>query len=299
MKSLLAALVFTVVVPAYAAAPKATHADSVAVRIRTETFRAWHAYLRYAWGHDGFRPLSKQGYDWYNESIGITLIDAYSTLSLMGFKDEATRIEKYVADNLHFDRDIYVKTFEVDIRILGGLLDMYQISEDPKILKQAEDFGNRLLPAFSSKTGIPHYWVNLKTGATRGDTVNVAEGGSSLIEMGVLSAFTGKPVYYQAAKRATKALYARRSSIGLVAQDIDVETGKWIGNQSHIGACIDSYYEYLLKGWLLFHDPELKTMWDNSIAAINRYIADDAPGGLWYGKVDMRTGARIASTVSL
>lgn len=299
MKSFFVALVFAAIIPASAASPTATHADSVAVRIRTETFRAWHAYVRYAWGHDGFRPLSKKGYDWYNEPIGITLIDAYSTLSIMGFKDEAKRIEQDVADNIQFDRDIYVKTFEVDIRVLGGLLDMYQISGNPKILAKAEDFGKRLLPAFSSKTGIPHYWVNLKTGATRGDTVNVAEGGSSLIEMGVLSAFTGKPIYYQAAKRASKALYQRRSSLGLVAQDINVETGKWLDNQSHVGACIDSYYEYLLKGWLLFRDPDLKTMWDNSIAAINRYVEDDAPSGLWYGKVDMRTGAKIASTVSL
>ena len=299
MKSFFLFLACVVVIPSYAADPLSTHADSVAVLIRNETFRAWHAYARYAFGHDGFHPLSKKAYDWYDAPLGITLIDAYSTLSLMGFKQEADHIEKYVAANADFDRDMFVKTFEVDIRVLGGLLDMYEISGDPKILNKAEDFGKRLLPAFSSRTGIPHYWVNLKTGATRGDTVNVAEGGSSLIEMGVLSALTGKPVYYQAAKRATKALYSRRSPIGLVAQDINVETGAWIDHQSHIGACIDSYYEYLLKGWLLFHDPELKTMWESSIAAINRYIADDGPGGLWYGKVDMRTGARISSTVTL
>ncbi len=299
MKSLCVALTLMAVLASPAVTEASTPPDSIAIQIRAETLRAWHAYARYAWGHDGFRPLSKKGYDWYNEPIGITLIDAYSTLSLMGFKDEAKRIELYVANNVDFDRDIFVKTFEVDIRVLGGLLDMYEISNDPKILQKAEDFGRRLLPAFKSKTGIPHYWVNLRTGATRGDTVNVAEGGSSLIEMGVLSAFTGKPVYYQAAKRASKALYSRRSSIGLVAQDINVETGAWADRQSHIGACIDSYYEYLLKGWLLFRDPELKTMWDNSIAAINRFVEDNSTGGLWYGKVDMGTGARIATTVTL
>ena len=275
------------------------HADSLAMLIRAETIRSWHSYERYAWGHDGFRPLSRKAYDWYSAPLGITLIDAYSTLSIMGFKQEVHKIEKYVADSISFDRDTFVKTFEVNIRILGGLLDMYELSQNPAILKKAEDFGKRLLPAFRSPTGIPYYWVNLKTGAVRGDTVNVAEGGTYLIEMGALSFFTGKPVYYQAAKRATKALYSRRSPLGLVAQNIDVRTGKWLDEQSHIGACIDSYYEYILKGWLLFRDPELKTMWDNSIEAINRYIADDRGSTLWYGVSSMKTGKRIATTVTL
>ncbi|MGA9119126.1 MAG: glycoside hydrolase family 47 protein, partial [Bacteroidota bacterium] len=279
--------------------PPAGNPDAVARQMKAETIRAWHAYTRYAWGHDGFQPLTRSGSDWYEEPLGITLVDAYSTLSLMGFKEETKKIERYVVDSIRFDRDIYVKTFEVDIRILGGLLCMYHLSRDSAVLRKAEDFGQRLLPAFATKTGIPRYWVNLKTGQTRGDSVNVAEGGSSLLEMGILSYFTGKPVYYQAAKRAVQAIYQRRSALGLVAQDIDVETGLWLDEQSHVGACIDSYYEYLLKGWLLFHDPDLKTMWDASITAINRYLADEVRGELWYGRASMKTGKKISSVVTL
>lgn len=299
MKILTAVLLVIGLSPHQATSSTNPHADSIAALIRAETIRSWRSYERYAWGHDGFRPLSRTAYDWYKEPLGITLIDAYSTLSMMGFPKEAARIQKYVADSISFDRDMFVKTFEVNIRILGGLIDMYEISEDPAILKKAEDFGNRLLPAFKSPTGIPHYWVNLKTGATRGDTVNVAEGGSYLLEMGALSFFTGKPVYYEAAKRATKALYSRRSPLGLVSQDIDIQTGKWLDDRSHIGACIDSYYEYILKGWLLFGDPALKVMWDNSIEAINRYVADDRGTVLWYGTSSARTGKRTGTTVTL
>ncbi len=39
---------------------------------------------------------------------------------------------------------------------------MYQYTENPKVLEQAKDFADRMLPAFESGTGIPHYWVNLK-----------------------------------------------------------------------------------------------------------------------------------------
>src|SRR2546430_17082200 len=58
--------------------------------------------------------------------------------------------------------------------------------------------------------------------------------------------------YYKKTKRALVELYNRRSSIGLVGSGINVKTGAWTDSTSHIGGGIDSYYEYLLKSWLLF-----------------------------------------------
>ena len=66
------------------------------------------------------------------------------------------------------DKDDDVKVFEVNIRILGGLLCIYELSGDTRVLVKARDFGDRLLPAFKSPTGLPYYYVNLRTGATRG-----------------------------------------------------------------------------------------------------------------------------------
>jgi hypothetical protein len=37
-------------------------------------------------------------------------------------------------------------------------------------------------------------------------------------------------------------------------------------------------------------------MWEQSIKAINKYVADTSHGGLWYGQVDMETGRRIGTT---
>ena len=59
-------------------------------------------------------------------------------------------------------------------------------------------------------TGIPYFWVNLKTGEVSGKRVNVAEAGTYLLEMGMLSYFSGDPKYYQAAKRSSKAIFDRR-----------------------------------------------------------------------------------------
>jgi hypothetical protein len=61
----------------------------------------------------------------------------------------------------------------------------------------------------------------------------------------------------------------------LVGSTINVETGQWIDTTSHISGGIDSYYEYLLKSWLLFEDKDCKRMWEASVKAINKYLADN------------------------
>jgi mannosidase alpha-like ER degradation enhancer 2 len=213
----------------------------------------------------------------------------------MGLKDEARADRELIDKSLSFDKDIYVKNFEITIRLLGGLLSSYQLTGDPRLLALADDLGERLLPAFNSPTGMPYVFVNLKTGAVRGVESNPAEIGSLLIEFGTLSKLTGKPVYYDKAKRALVEIYNRRSPIGLVGSIINVETGKWIDPTSHISGGIDSYYEYLLKCSILFHDKDCERMWKTSIAALNQYVADPTPTGLWYAQVNMNTGARIST----
>ena len=103
---------------------------------------------------------------------------------------------------------------------------------------------------------MPYMYVNLKTGKTSGARSNPAEIGTLLLEFGTLSKLTGKPVFYDKAKKAVTELYARRSALGLVGEEIDVETGKWLSPASHVGGGIDSYYEYLLKCARLFGDPD-------------------------------------------
>ncbi|MCB2222294.1 MAG: glycoside hydrolase family 47 protein [Bacteroidetes bacterium] len=275
------------------------HSSPLADQVKQETLRSWNAYKKHAWGSDVLLPLSKGSKNWYEEPLYISPIDAYSTMRVMGLEEEAREIEQYVIDSLHFNKDIEVKVFEVNIRVLGGLLSMYQYTQNEKILAKAEDFGRRLLPAFKTGTGMPAYWVNLKTGSIRGDTINMAEAGTYLLEMGILSYFTGDPVFYQKAKKATMAAYNRRSEIGLIGERMDVQTGEWTNKNSHICAGIDSYYEYLYKAWLLFGDPDLKEAWGKSLAAIQKYIPEMHDSLLWYGRVNMETGEHVSSVVTL
>jgi len=308
--------------PAKPPAPALDRA-ALAARVRAEMLHAWRGYERYAWGHDELRPVGRTTRDWYAEPLLMTPVDALDTLLLMGLDDEAAKARALIVERLGagggvrpatggtaagehgarppaggaaaFDLDLSVKTFEITIRVLGGLLSGWQMTGDPRLLRLADDLGTRLLPAFASPTGMPYTFVNLRTGKTSSPRSNPAEIGTLLLEFGTLARATGKQVFYDRAKHAVVELYRRRSPLGLVGEEIDVETGRWTSRASHVGGGIDSYYEYLLKCWRLFGDADCGAMWRESIGALNRYLADDAPTGFWYGQVDMLTGKRTAT----
>ncbi len=264
---------------------------SSAEQVRRETRHAWQSYERHALGYDELRPVSRTGRNWYAESLLITPVDSLSTLHLLGLREEAGRAQRLVVEKLSFDKDIEVKNFEITIRLLGGLLSAFEMTGDRNLLHLAEDLGNRLLPAFESPTGMPYMYVNLKTGKTRGARSNPAEIGTLIVEFGTLSRHSRNPVFFEKAKKALVELYKRRSAIGLVGEEIDVETGEWVNRTSHVGGAIDSYYEYLLKCAVLFDDSDCRQMWTESVAAMNRHLAD----GNWYGEADMNSGARTAT----
>lgn len=278
-------------------------------RVKTEFKHAWDGYKTTCWGHDDLKPLTKTCRDWYGQSLLMTPVDSLDSLYLLGFKKEADTVREYIVKNLSFDKDISVQNFEITIRILGGLLSSYQMTGDKRLLDLADDLGRRLLPVFDSPTGLPYKFVDLKTGKTSGSVTNPAETGTLLIEFGTLARLTGKQIYYDRAKRALVEIYKRRSVIGLVGTKINVETGKWVDTDSHVSAEIDSYYEYLLKCAILFDDADCREMWQDSIAKVHSYLADEGAGmskpnvqgkaiddDLWYGHADMNTGKRTATT---
>ncbi len=122
--------------------PKAEMADSV----RRDFLHAWNGYKQYAWGHDELKPLSKSYRDWYGTSLLMTPVDALDTMVLMGLKDEAKEDRELIDKQLSFDKDIYVKNFEITIRLLGGLLSSYQLTGDKRLLELADDLGDPSAP---------------------------------------------------------------------------------------------------------------------------------------------------------
>lgn len=297
---LIAAILAMALYAPFAFPQQTVNKSQLAAQVRAEFLHAWAGYKKHCWGHDDLKPLTRTCHDWYAEPLLMTPVDALDTMILMGFKDEAQTTREYIATHLSFDKDIDVQNFEITIRLLGGLLSSYELTGDKRLLNLAEDLGSRLLPVFNSPTGIPYRYVNLKTGKVRGNVTNPAEAGTLLIEFGTLAKLTHKQIFYDKAKRALVEIYKQRSPIGLVGTWINIETGEWTDMDSHISGAIDSYYEYLLKCAILFDDQDCRRMWNESIAAINRYLRDDTKGRmkpeLWYGHADMDSGKRTATT---
>lgn len=268
---------------------------AMAHSFKTAFQHAWYGYKQYAWGHDALTPLSRNYRDWYAESLLMTPVDAYDSMKMLGMEDEAKEAKTLILQRLNFNQDFSVQVFEVTIRLLGGLLSAYQMDGDEQFLFRATDLANRLLPAFNTPTGIPYRYVHLRTGAVRDSLNNPAEAGTLMLEFGTLSKLTGSPIYYEKAKKAMLAVYERHAETGLPGTVINAVTGEWVDTESHITGRIDSYYEYMLKAWLLFGDEDFKKMWDSSVTALNTYLADTTATGFWYAHADMNSGKKTGT----
>ena len=252
----------------------------------------WSAYEAFAWGSDELRPLSRRGKNWtQSHSLGITLIDSLDTLHIMGMRRAFERAKRWLRDQLSFESDSFVNLFETSIRVLGGLLAGYHLDGDPIFLEKAKDLGDRLLPSFASKSGVPYSDVNLKTGHAEEAMHHgsLSEVTSIQLEFKVLSNFTGDAKYAVAAESAMAAVRSAMRKLALPVQyippmHISARTGRFTGSTVTLGARGDSYYEYLLKQWVLSgrHDEGYLDWYRNAIDQVRAKLMRTSPGGLSY-----------------
>lgn len=288
----------------------------------------YDSYLQYAFPKDELNPIlcTGRGPDVdnpnninINDVLGdycLTLVDSLDTLAILGNASEFQRAVQLVVDFVSFDKDSTIQVFEANIRLLGALLSAHLLIVDPRkpfgelapvayngeLLELARDLATRLLPAFeNTKTGIPYPRVNLRQGVPDGCTTHTctAGAGSLLLEFGVLSRIIGDPVFEGMARRSNRALWGFRSeNTGLLGNVIDIQTGRWVGKLSGLGAGLDSYFEYLIKAYILFGEDEDYQMFNESYHYIKQYMrrgrqhcnygAGDHP---LYVNVDMNSGS--------
>ncbi|XP_004848847.1 endoplasmic reticulum mannosyl-oligosaccharide 1,2-alpha-mannosidase [Heterocephalus glaber] len=215
---------------------------------------AWKGYRRFSWGHDELKPLSRSFNEWFG--LGLTLIDALDTMWILGLKKEFEEARKWVSTELNFEKDVDVNLFESTIRVLGGLLSAYHLSGDSLFLRKAEDFGNRLMPAFATPSKIPYSDVNIGTGVAHPprwtSDSTVAEVTSIQLEFRELSRLTGIKKFREAVENVTRHIHSLSGKKdGLVPMFINTHSGLFTHlGVFTLGARADSYYEYLLKQWI-------------------------------------------------
>ena len=291
-----------------------------ALRLR-EQAREMHLHGMEAWwrgagGEDEVLPLSctprsklRDQRGTLDDALGnysLTLVDAMDTYALMGEEEDFRRAVRTVIATVSFDQNVSVSVFEATIRVLGGLLSSHLLVTAPgsrycvvddsgcyrgELLALAHDLGVRLLPAFRTATGLPSSTVHLQTGRRGGGSKTCsAAAGSLVLEFALLSRLTGDASFEKAARGAVREIWRRRSALDLVGNEIDIHSGAWQGSIAGIGAGIDSFYEYLMKGSILLHDAEWDTMWTKAKAAVRTHVAK--VGG-WWLNVDRTTGTTI------
>ncbi|KAJ7746460.1 glycoside hydrolase family 47 protein [Mycena maculata] len=246
--------------------------------VRKAFVHAYTGYQHHALPFDELRPISGERINNFH-GWGVTMYDSLDTMWLMGLEDMFyDTVEDVAGANFGMEMGEHAHFFEVVIRYLGGLLSAYALSEDPRLLKLADDLGGKLLPAFNTASGFPLRGVNTETGTTpHGPSdrdVCLAEVLSNQMEFKYLAHITGKSEYYTATERPMKAMYGEENTMlgGLLATVWDVTTGK--PNMSHMefsaSGCADSAYEYLLKQWLMTgqKEPKMRDLYIRSANAI-------------------------------
>ncbi|XP_012260571.1 mannosyl-oligosaccharide 1,2-alpha-mannosidase IA isoform X2 [Athalia rosae] len=253
----------------------------------------WDNYVRYAWGKNELRPISKKSHSasiFGATNMGATIVDGLDTLYLMGLHDEFKQGRDWIAENLDFDLNNEVSVFETNIRFLASLLSNYALTGDVMFRDKAAQLGERLLPSFDTETGIPRSLINLRTGASRnyawassGCSI-LSEIGTMHLEFSYLSDITGNPIFKDKVRKVRRVLRDLSKPKGLYPNYINPKTGRWGQHHMSLGGLGDSFYEYLLKAWLQSgrEDTEAREMWDEAMDAIIKHMIVKSKGGLIY-----------------
>lgn len=265
-------------------------------------YHSYNAYMSHAYPADELMPLSCRGRYRDTEpsrgdiddalgNFSLTLVDSLDTLVVLGDVDNFEIAVRKVINDVSFDHDIVVSVFETNIRMLGGLLSGHILAcylQDKlghmtwykgELLSMAKDLGYRLLPAFNTTTGVPYPRINLrygikspKLGASRETCTACA--GTMILEFAALSRLTGEPIFEEKTHRAMDYLWQlRHRASDLMGTVLNIHNGDWVRRDSGVGAGIDSYYEYLLKAYILLGDDTYLERFNKHYSAVMKYIS--------------------------
>ncbi|KAI1314623.1 hypothetical protein EDD11_001922 [Mortierella claussenii] len=186
-------------------------------------------------------------------------------------KAEELNKQESIKDSQH-NGDSGVDFLAGVVRYLGGLISIAELEneQDPNVLQAAVSLGDRLVQAFNTtNTALPGRKI-FENGAIgksevfRGK-VSLAEVGTFQLEFRKLSQLSGNNKYQSIvrAQRNFDYLASLKTHIpGLYPTFFDPDTGAPVAQQyvASFGSFSDSFYEYLLKSYLLTNDIKFKDL---------------------------------------
>uniref|UniRef100_A0A673JLD1 alpha-1,2-Mannosidase n=1 Tax=Sinocyclocheilus rhinocerous TaxID=307959 RepID=A0A673JLD1_9TELE len=221
---------------------------------------------------------------------GASIVDSLDTLYIMGLMEEYEEAKEWVQNNLDLNSNGEASLFEVNIRYVGGLLSAYYLTGAEIFKQKVMELGEKLLPAFNTPTGIPRGVINLGSGtswswgwASAGSSI-LAEFGTLHLEFLHLSQLSGNPLFTEKVMNIRKLLNKIEKPHGLYPNFLSPVSGNWVQHHVSIGGLGDSFYEYLIKSYLMSDktDQEAQKMYYSAMEAIETNLVQKSPGGLTY-----------------
>lgn len=81
---------------------------------------AWDGYVKYAWGFQELRPVSRQSHSsslFGDSNTGVTIVDSLDTLYIMGLMEEFKQGRDWVEQNLDFKKLIVSERSETFLEV--------------------------------------------------------------------------------------------------------------------------------------------------------------------------------------
>lgn len=282
------------------AAPRTTPKQDA---VRGAFVLAWDAYKKYAWGYDELEPVARTGKRSFH--LALTMVDGLDTLWIMGEHERFAEAAKWLANELNPTPSRSVNLFETTIRVLGGLLSSHYLSGEGGLLAQATKLGESLFTAFQqSNDWVPYSDIHLTShqGSLPGQKVSVSEATTVQIEFKTLARATKNKLMFQAMNDCSDAVEGMRQRLGkdlngLVPMYIELRQRRFdSGSVVTLGARGDSYYEYLLKQWLLTNktEPVYRERYLQAMdGVITKLIANTNGAKRWTFVAELSGGSQI------
>ncbi|KAG0164575.1 maturation of Asn-linked oligosaccharides protein [Apophysomyces sp. BC1034] len=238
---------------------------------------AYGGYKKYAWGHDELLPVTRNYSDSRN-GWGATIVDALDTMLIMGFDDDYAEALKFVSTIDFSNSSQPAKGFETNIRYLGGLLSANDLRPDPILAKKAIEVTEAvLLPLFDSPSKAPYTDMDLNAGKPKKvSAIDLAEFGTYSLEFTRLSQITNNPKYAKFSNDLIdRAISVPTEFPGLFPTTWTVNPFEPVDSSViTIGSGGDSFYEYLMKNYILLggSDKKLLETWMDTVESTQKYL---------------------------
>ncbi|KAG0049833.1 phosphatidylinositol-3,5-bisphosphate 5-phosphatase [Gryganskiella cystojenkinii] len=271
---------------------------------------AWTGYMQKAAPHDELRSVTGESMNPFH-GWGATLIEAMDTLKLVGMETEYLGAKKFLdlIESHHWggrgssharvgdddddpastgDDDLQESTghgqdigfYESVVRYLGGLLSIEELdtTKDPRIMTSAINLADRLVLAFQGPNdALPSSRIfangTVGSNAVLSGKISLAEVGTFQLEFRKLAQLTHNDKYLTLAQRNADFLASLQPRIpGLYPAYFDPDAGVGQEYVASFGSLSDSFYEYLLKSFILTGDVKFREQYITAVEAMHQYL---------------------------